>query len=212
MNTLGLILIYALGIVSFSVGMIPFYMFLERFEKNSPSFSKNLTFFASDKVLNYFKISRLDLLAFIFNFCKGAFTVLILSHFTQHLLLNGGWDLGNLNWDHLEWVIGLFIVLGEVIGFWREHSHSKGLAVVCGVLAILSPFAAMGLTVGFLLAYMIQQNFEQAGLLAILAAVAVQLVFQSPDFHLFAGGIMAFVILIRHENEIGNLISTSEGN
>ena len=149
----------------------------------------------------------------LIEFGKGLFCALIAAPvvtawFSESL------DLPQVIDHHLKlgWVAGAFALTLHFRSPWGLRP-GKGIALFLGLLAGLHPEAAVGGFLGFLAAYLRTRSETVSNLSAVLTAVAVYLIFYPSEVYLWAGGIMVFMILLRHEGEINELLQkNSESN
>lgn len=110
----------------------------------------------------------------------------------------------------LSWACGLLAVLGHCFTPWLKLKGGKGVATAFGAILLLSPWAALGGIVAFALAFASRRLGSLASLSGVTAAAAVHLMLNGVASHLWAGALIVFVIVIRHEANIDALLEGSE--
>jgi acyl phosphate:glycerol-3-phosphate acyltransferase len=110
----------------------------------------------------------------------------------------------------LAWAVGLCAVLGHCFSPWLGFNGGKGVATAAGVVAVLSPFAALAGFLVFALVFSSRKIVSLASLSASVAAVATQVALFPVHSYLWAGAVMIFVVILRHESNIDALLEDRE--
>lgn len=108
------------------------------------------------------------------------------------------------------WLAGLFAVLGHCYSPWLRMKGGKGVATGFGVVLLLSPLAAVAGLAGFVIAFGSRRTGSLASLTGLVCAAIAHLVLYPAGSHLWAGAVMIFVILLRHEANIDALLENRE--
>ena len=98
-------------------------------------------------------------------------------------------------------VVGAAAVLGHVFPLYLGFKGGKGVATTFGVVAALAPWAALNLTLVYLLALAQTRTFSLSALIAAwLLPVAVGLFLDSKAYLLLAGGLSGLILVCHRDN------------
>jgi glycerol-3-phosphate acyltransferase PlsY len=98
-------------------------------------------------------------------------------------------------------VVGAAAVLGHVFPLYLRFKGGKGVATTFGVVAALAPWAALNLTLVYLLALAQTRMFSLSALIAAwLLPVAVGLFVDSKVYLLLAGGLSGLILVCHRDN------------
>lgn len=132
---------------------------------------------------------------------KGALPVLAAQYSLTPL---GPWQ------ENAVAAVGLAAVLGHIYSLFLGFQGGKGVATAFGVLAVLTPWAAVNLLAVYLLAVHRSRVFAVGALLAAwLMPVAVGL-FSDSKVHLLLAAIFSGLILVRHRDNLERLVRGEE--
>ncbi len=98
-------------------------------------------------------------------------------------------------------VVGAAAVLGHVFPLYLRFKGGKGVATTFGVVAALAPWAALNLTLVYLLALAQTRIFSLSALIAAwLLPVAVGLFVDSKAYLLLAAGLSGLILVCHRDN------------
>jgi len=110
------------------------------------------------------------------------------------------------------WAVGFFTLLGHSFCPWLGFRGELGLDVFFGFVLVVSPVAAVGGAIGFVLAYWNSRSVGFASLVGPGVAAATYLVFGTIGAHLWLGGAMLFLLFSRMQAEMDKvLLGSSAG-
>ncbi len=200
--------------LAFVLGSVPFGLIIARVFKVGDLREKGSGNIGATNVSRVAGFWPAGFLTFLLDTLKGSAAVLLAMPISQPLwapafeLSDDQWTLG------LRWSAGLFAVLGHCFTPWLVFRGGKGVATAFGVIAVLSPWAALAGIVGFALTFLITR-VGALGSLAGLGCAALAYLVLSPVVgnlgpHLWAGALMIFVILVRHESNLDAILRGDE--
>lgn len=119
------------------------------------------------------------------------------------------WSLGS---PLLVWSAALFSVLGHCFSPWLRFRGGKGVATAFGAIALLSPWASLVGGLGFALVFLASRVGSLSSLVGLLLVSVTHAVLPSsePGPHLWAGALILFTVLARHEKNLDALIDGRE--
>jgi len=98
-------------------------------------------------------------------------------------------------------LVGAAAVLGHVFPVYLRFKGGKGVATTFGVVAVLAPWAALNLTLVYLLALAQTRIFSVSALIAAwLLPVAVGLFSDSKAYLLLAAGLSGLILVCHRDN------------
>lgn len=120
--------------------------------------------------------------------------------------------LGLINESSLTmwWVTGLIAVLGHCFSPALNFKGGKGVATGLGVLLVLSPVSALFGILGFAITFLYRQIVPLASIAGLLLASVAYVVLNPVGVHLWVGGAIILLILMRHEADIDLLLAHEE--
>lgn len=130
--------------------------------------------------------------------CKGAGGVLL----ARHLL--GGPAEG------VAALAGLGAVIGHIYPVWLRFVGGKGVAVACGVFALLAPVATAVAAAVFVLATWITRYVSLGSVLATMTLPAVEWTRVGPDPVTLAATAASALILFRHRGNLARILRGTE--
>ncbi|MBY0471268.1 glycerol-3-phosphate acyltransferase [bacterium] len=145
------------------------------------------------------------------DYLKGALPVFLLS--PEGLAFwNGGAAIsaGDFLPAPLPWVVAVLLVLGHCFSPWLKFRGTQGVAPAFGALTFLSPFAALIGFLGFLLAIAIKRNIPLANLAGLGVATITHIVIEPSRKSLGVILVLLFVVLLRHEGDMDELLENPE--
>jgi glycerol-3-phosphate acyltransferase PlsY len=108
------------------------------------------------------------------------------------------------------WWAGLCAVLGHCYSPWLHFKGGKGVATGLGVIALLSPWAALLGAVAFGVTFARTRIGSLSSLAGLIVAAIAHLVIEPIGAHLWAGALLVFVIVLRHGKNIDALLEGRE--
>jgi glycerol-3-phosphate acyltransferase PlsY len=200
-------------LISYLLGSIPFGLIIARIMK-----VKDLSVF-KDGDIGATHITQLlgfwpaGFLTFGLDMAKGVLAVFLSLPWGYQALsmLLGQPDASNveLSATHV-WAAGLFAVLGHCFSPWLHFRGGKGVATGLGVILILSPIAALGGVIGFLITFFYKRIVSLSSIAGLIFSAIIYLVLNPVGIHLWVGAAMLFLILVRHEANIDALLEDKE--
>jgi glycerol-3-phosphate acyltransferase PlsY len=112
--------------------------------------------------------------------------------------------------EHAEVVAGLAAVIGHIYPVWLRFVGGKGVAVACGVFAVLAPLATAVAAVVFLTATWMTRYVSLGSILATVTLPAVEWSRGAPAALCLAATAAAALILFRHRGNIARLARGTE--
>lgn len=112
----------------------------------------------------------------------------------------------------LSWLAGLLVVIGQCYSPFVKKKEEKGLSTGLGVAMILAPWSAVSGIMGFMIGTLYFGKVPLASLLGILTAVMACLVLYPFSSNLWFGAITVFIITLRYEPEIDEILGKREKN
>ncbi len=111
---------------------------------------------------------------------------------------------------HTEALAGLTAVIGHVYPVWLRFVGGKGVAVACGVFAVLAPVATAGAAVVFVVATVLTKYVSLGSVLATVALPALEWIRGGEPAVGVAAACAAALILFRHRGNIRRLALGTE--
>jgi glycerol-3-phosphate acyltransferase PlsY len=185
---------YAIPIVSYLLGSIPFGFLLMKFSQG-----KDIRAYGSGNIgaTNVFRKSRITgILTLILDAVKGYLAVVI-----------AGWLGAGPEWQAIA---ALAAIAGHVFPLWLKFRGGKGVATGCGAFLALCP-PAVGTTLVLFVAVLFLTRYISAASIAATALFPIwAYLYGYPAPVLFWGGAGALLIIIKHHQNIRRLISGTE--
>ncbi len=185
---------YALCIVAYTIGSIPFGYIFTKF-----LIHQDLRSIGSGNIgaTNVLRTGRKDVaaLTLICDALKGVIAVLWLASYTTS--------------EFVTFSIAIVTLLGHFFPVWLDFKGGKGVATGLGILIALSwplALAALGLWMLFVSFF---RYVSLAAILSVLFLPIISLIFMSVHFAIFTAVLAALIILRHHEN-ISRLIQGKE--
>jgi glycerol-3-phosphate acyltransferase PlsY len=129
--------------------------------------------------------------------CKGAGGVLLAR------LLEGGSSEGVA-------LAGLGAVVGHIYPVWLRFVGGKGVAVACGVFALLAPVATIVAAAVFVVATWVTRYVSLGSVLATLALPAVEWTRVGPDPVTLVATAVSALVLFRHRGNLARILQGTE--
>ena len=185
---------YAIPIVSYLLGSIPFGFLLMKFSQG-----KDIRSFGSGNIgaTNVFRKSRVTgILTLILDAGKGYLAVVIAC-----------WLSADPKWPAIA---ALAAIAGHIFPLWLKFRGGKGVATGCGAfLALCLP--AVGTTLVLFVVVLALTRYISAASIAATALFPFwAYLYGYPAWGLFWGGAGALLIIIKHHQNIRRLISGTE--
>jgi glycerol-3-phosphate acyltransferase PlsY len=139
----------------------------------------------------------LGVVVMLVDVCKGAGGVLLAR------LLEGGSGEGAA-------LAGLGAVVGHVYPVWLRFVGGKGVAVACGVFALLAPVATVIAAAVFVVATWITRYVSLGSVLATLALPAVEWSRSGPHPVTLVATAVSVLILFRHRGNLARILQGTE--
>jgi glycerol-3-phosphate acyltransferase PlsY len=153
-------------------------------------------------------------LTFLLDFSKGALAVFLMTPVGYQFLeifFGGSGDWNGVGVTQVTaWTSGLFVVLGHCYSPWLQFRGGKGVATSFGVIAVLSPLAALFGAIGFALVFLNLRIVSLASIAGLILASIFYLILNPVGIHLWLGAAMIFIVLLRHEANIDALLENRE--
>ncbi len=185
---------YAIPIISYLLGSIPFGFLLVKFSRG-----KDIRSFGSGNIgaTNVFRKSRITgILTLIFDAGKGYLAVAI-----------AGWLGADPTWQAIA---ALAAIAGHIFPLWLKFKGGKGVATGCGSFLALCPPAVGTTLVLFVVVLVLTRYISAASIAATALFPFWAYLYGYPASVLFWGGAGALLIIIRHHQNIRRLISGTE--
>jgi glycerol-3-phosphate acyltransferase PlsY len=196
--------------IAFLLGSIPFGLLIARIYQVTDLRSKgsgNIGATNVSRVVGFWPAGALTLLM---DFTKGALSVALvepwLSPTWTHAVL--GTELYFDPW--VIWWVGFCAVAGHCFCPWLRFKGGKGVATGLGVIAILSPWAALVGVFAFVITFVTRKIGSLASLAGLLIASVTHVVLNPLGAHLWAGLAIVLLILMRHQGNIEALLEHRE--
>jgi glycerol-3-phosphate acyltransferase PlsY len=206
-----------LFLAAFLSGSIPFGILMARAFNVKDLQSKGSGNIGATNVARVAGFWPAGFLTFLLDFLKGAVVVAVVSlpafqnwwqnTWSQQALYNGEIGINTI------WMVGFCAVSGHCFSPWVKFKGGKGVATGLGVIAILTPIAALVGILSFAFCFFktkLGSLSSIVGLIATAVAYLVQKSSQDYGAYLWIGAAMIALILIRHESNIDALLSGSE--
>ena len=207
---------YLIFFLAFLIGSIPFGLLIARAFKVKDLTARGSGNIGATNVTRVLGFWPAGALTFLLDFLKGFLPVFL----AGREVFQGIWShwLGSLDFGdggvefsaNTIWAIGAAAVIGHCYSPWLKFKGGKGVATGVGALFALSPLAALGGMVGFGLSFWEKKLGSLASLTGLILASIVHLALFPVGAHLWFGGLMISIILIRHESNIDALLLNQE--
>jgi glycerol-3-phosphate acyltransferase PlsY len=139
----------------------------------------------------------LGILVMLVDVCKGASGVLLAR------VLDGGSGEGAA-------LAGLGAVVGHVYPVWLRFVGGKGVAVACGVFALLAPVATLFAAIVFVAATWITRYVSLGSVLATVTLPAVEWTRAGPEPVTLVATAASMLILFRHRGNLARILQGTE--
>jgi glycerol-3-phosphate acyltransferase PlsY len=111
---------------------------------------------------------------------------------------------------HTEALAGLTAIIGHIYPVWLRFVGGKGVAVACGVFAVLAPVATLGAAAVFIAATWVTKYVSLGSILATMTLPALEWLNPDGDAVEVAAAGAAALILFRHRTNIVRLLRGTE--
>jgi glycerol-3-phosphate acyltransferase PlsY len=108
------------------------------------------------------------------------------------------------------WLTGFVAVLGHCFSPWLNFKGGKGVATGLGIILVLSPLSALFGVIGFAITFFYKRMGSLASIAGIALAAVTYVVLNPVGVHLWVGGAIILLILMRHEANIDALLANEE--
>jgi glycerol-3-phosphate acyltransferase PlsY len=188
---------------AFLLGSIPFGLLMARIARGDDPRQKGSGNIGATNVSRVLGFWPWGFLTFALDFAKGVVPV---------LALNLGWFSGadEVFGPAAAWAVALCGVIGHCYSPWLRFKGGKGVATGLGALLVLSPIAAMIGVFAFLLSFAATRTGSLSSLSGILALTIAHLILAPGGPYLWLGGLLVFIILLRHESNLDALLQSRE--
>jgi glycerol-3-phosphate acyltransferase PlsY len=206
-----------LFLAAFLMGSIPFGILMARAFNVKDLQSQGSGNIGATNVARVAGFWPAGFLTFFFDFLKGAISVLVVSLpvfqswwqtiWSQQTSYSGQIGVNTI------WMVGFCAVLGHCFSPWVKFKGGKGVATGLGVIAVLTPIAAVMGVLGFAFCFFktkLGSLSSIAGLIATAIAYLVETPSQQYGAYLWIGAALIALIVIRHESNIDALLTGSE--
>lgn len=143
-------------------------------------------------------------ITFVLDVSKGMILILILKFHLLEVL-----SIKTVTPTHL-WLVGLMTVLGHCYNPFLRFQGGKGVATGFGVIMVLSPISGLLGMIGFGVTFITTKISSLSSLTGLLVCSLAYLVTNPIEPHLWVGGLIVLVIIIRHESNIDALLASRE--
>jgi glycerol-3-phosphate acyltransferase PlsY len=205
-----------LFLASFLVGSIPFGILMARAFNVKDLQSKGSGNIGATNVARVAGFWPAGFLTFLFDFLKGVVPVLMVSLPVFQTWWQNSWSQfyssGQIGINTI-WMVGFCAVLGHCFSPWVKFKGGKGVATGLGVIAILTPLAALIGVLGFGFCFFKTKLGSLSSVVGLIAAAVSYLVekpSQQYGAYLWIGAALIALILVRHEPNIDALLSGNE--
>jgi glycerol-3-phosphate acyltransferase PlsY len=185
---------YAIPIISYLLGSIPFGFLLMKFSQG-----RDIRSYGSGNIgaTNVFRKSRITgILTLILDAGKGYLAVVI-----------AGWVGADPKWQAIA---ALAAIAGHIFPLWLKFKGGKGVATGCGAFLALCLPAVLTTLVLFGVVLVLTRYISAASIAATALFPFWAYLYGYPASVLFWGGAGALLIIIKHHQNIRRLISGTE--
>ncbi len=109
-----------------------------------------------------------------------------------------------------EALAGLTAIVGHIYPVWLRFVGGKGVAVACGVFAVLAPLATLSAAIVFVVATWVTKYVSLGSILATMTLPALEWLRPGTEAVEVAAACAAALILFRHRSNIVRLIRGTE--
>lgn len=181
-------------ILSYLLGSIPFGFLLVK-----SSHGKDIRQYGSGNIgaTNVFRKSRTTgILTLLCDAGKGALAVVI-----------AAWLLGDPTWQAIA---AFAAILGHIFPVWLRFRGGKGVATGCGAYLALCPLAVLTTLLVFVLVLAATRYISAASILATALFPLWAYLYGFPAMVIVWGAAGAFLIIVKHHENIRRLLSGTE--
>ncbi len=106
--------------------------------------------------------------------------------------------------------MALVAILGHVYPPWLRFRGGKGVATTWGAFLAVAPLSALAAAGLFGLVFALTRKISPASMLAAVSLPILVLAFGGPTPHVWAGGLAALLIVVRHSENLRRLRAGQE--
>jgi acyl phosphate:glycerol-3-phosphate acyltransferase len=206
-----------LFLAAFLLGSIPFGILMARAFQVKDLQSQGSGNIGATNVSRVAGFWPAGFLTFLFDCLKGAIATLVVSLPVFQSWWQTVWSQqtsysGQIGVNTI-WMVGFCAVLGHCFSPWVKFKGGKGVATGLGVIAVLTPIAALVGVLGFAFCFFktkLGSLSSIVGLISTAIAYLVEKPSQEYGAYLWIGAALIALIVIRHESNIDSLLSGNE--
>ena len=190
------------------LGSIPFGVIVARIYKIDDLQSRGSGNIGATNVSRVLGFWPAGAIVFSLDLFKGALPILLVK---AGVASRYGYTAADVS-EAALWLIGFCAVAGHCFSPWVGFKGGKGVATGIGVLLALSPWAGLAGILAFGLTFYEKRTGSLASLAGLMIAAATHLVLYPPGAYLWFGGLIVWLIVIRHEKNIDALLQNRENS
>lgn len=202
------LLLYLLIPLAYIVGSIPFGLIISK-RKGIDLRSAGSGNIGATNVLR--TMGKMPALATLLgDALKGAIPVLMCRTILIHI--GQSEDAGSIYRETALWegMVGFMAILGHIYSVFLSFKGGKGVATGLGVIIVYSPVSAIAVILIWLLIAVLTKYSSLAAITAFLSLPVVILFFNGSTFKIYFGIFIAFLIVLRHRDNIKRLLDRKE--